>query len=54
MIQYFTLLKKDLFVQIELNMSMSIFIDTGVKAFYLDAAKRRRVSLGNRITAEGL
>jgi hypothetical protein len=43
-------LKKDLFVQIELNMSMSIFIDTGVKAFYLDAAKRRRVSLGNRMT----
>jgi hypothetical protein len=43
-------IKKNLFVQIGLNMSMSIFIDTGVKAFYFDAAKRRRVSLGNRMT----
>jgi len=50
MIQYFTLLKKDLFVQIELNMSMSIFMDTGVNVFYFDAAKRRHVSLGNRMT----
>ena len=43
-------LKKDLFVQIELNMSMSIFMDNGVNTIYLDAAKRRRVSLENRMT----
>ena len=43
-------LKKSLFAQIELNMSMSIFMDIEVKLFYFDAAKQRCISLGNRLT----
>ncbi len=31
-------LKKNLFVQIELNMSISIFMAAGVNAFYFNAA----------------
>jgi len=42
--------KKSLFAQIKLNMSMSIFMDAGVNTIYFDTAKRRRVSLENRMT----
>jgi len=38
MFEQFYTLRKNLFVQIELNMSMSIFMDAGVNEFYFDAA----------------
>jgi hypothetical protein len=50
MFEQFYTLQKNLFVQIERNMSMSISMDAEVNAFYFDAAQRRRVSLGNRMT----